>query len=89
MHEYTPEERIEAEARHTRAVEILKECQFGLAAQITKEQVAEGIFADKIVCFLRDTKYEQKDGDPNSIVEAEVVSVEAQTVNPVNPQPEA
>lgn len=58
MDKYSPEQVKDIKEREQKALNYLKELQLTPAAAISKEQIGNDMFADKVVPFIRDTKYE-------------------------------
>lgn len=57
---YSKEQIEDVKIREGKALETLKELQLTPAAQITKVNVGNDVFADRVIPFLQDTKYTEK-----------------------------
>lgn len=55
--EYTPEQVEDIKSRIQKAADFLKENQLEVSAVLTKVNVGENIFADRVVPTLTDTKF--------------------------------
>lgn len=64
MQNYTEEQVEDIKARELKALEAIKELQLTPAAQMSKINIGNDIFADQVVCYLQDTKYTKKDESP-------------------------
>lgn len=64
MSTFTPEQVEDVKAREAKALAYLKELQLTPAAQISKVNMGNDVFADKLVCYLNDTKYSIPSTDP-------------------------
>lgn len=74
MANYTDEQVKDITEREQKGLEALKALHLTPAAQISKVQMGNDIFADKLIPFLQDTKY---------ISTPSPVQVEAKTDEPV------
>lgn len=54
---FTPEQVKDIQEREAKALAYLKELQLTPAAQLSKISLGNDVFADKVVCYLNDTKY--------------------------------
>lgn len=54
---YTPEQISDVRDREEKGLAALKELNLTPAAQITKVNVGNDVFADRLIPFLQDTKY--------------------------------
>jgi hypothetical protein len=55
--EYTPEQIVDVKEREAKALEMLKSLQLTPAAVISKVNLGDDTFGDKLQCYLRDLKY--------------------------------
>jgi hypothetical protein len=61
MNKLTQEQITEIKERTTKAQAYLKELDLVPSAVVQKENIGEGIFVDKVIAYLQDTKYSKKD----------------------------
>lgn len=73
QNQYTPEQVGDIKAREAKGLEALKELQLTPAAAISKVNIGNDVFADKLTPFLQDTRYtiqpspiQQKDLDASA-----------------------
>lgn len=64
MTNFSPEQIEDIKARELKAIAMLKELQLTPAAQISKVNLGNDTFGDKITCYLNDTKYSIPSTDP-------------------------
>lgn len=57
---YTPEQVKEVQEREKKALEMLKELELTPAAMVEKFNVGDDVFADRVIPYLKDTKYSEK-----------------------------
>ncbi len=69
--DYTPEQIADIQEREAKALEMLKELQLTPAAQISKSNLGNDVFGDKIQPYLRDLKFTPTEStiDPNESAE--------------------
>ena len=60
MNKYTPEQIKDIEEREKKALEALKSLELTPAAVLSKMNVGDDMFVDKVTPYLRDTKYAEK-----------------------------
>ena len=58
---YTQEQIKDITDREAKALELLKELQLTPAASVSKVNMGNDTFSDKVVCYLQDIKYVPKD----------------------------
>lgn len=58
MQNYTPEEVKDIQEREAKALAALKELQLTPAASVQKVNIGGDVFADKLIPFLKDIKFE-------------------------------
>ena len=61
MEKYTQEQIKDIKERELKALEMLKELQLTPAAQIYKVNIGNDTFADKLIPYLADIKYNDKE----------------------------
>jgi len=57
---YSLEEQKDIEERVKKAQEVLKELQLFPTAQVIKVNLGDDVFADKIIAYLQDAKYNKE-----------------------------
>lgn len=57
---YKPEEIADIKDREAKGLEALKELQLTPAAQISKVNMGNDVFADQVIPYLRDIKYKDE-----------------------------
>jgi len=65
MENYTKEQIEDITKREKEALEALKKLELTPAAQVSKQNIGNDVFVDKVVCYLQDIKYLKKDEKPN------------------------
>ncbi len=71
--DYTPEQIADYTEREQKGMELLKELNLFPAALVTKDKVGTNLFADRVTCFLGDTKFSKNESNTKTSesVEAE------------------
>ena len=58
--QYSEEQKVDITEREKKALEMLKDLQLTPAAQVSKVQMGNDVFADKVTPFLQDLKYKDE-----------------------------
>lgn len=72
---YNEKQRVEIKERVEKARVLLKELKLSPAAQVSKENLGNDQFVDKVVCYLQDTRYVKQGDEYIEFVPAEPVGI--------------
>lgn len=74
MANFTPEQIKDIQEREKKCLDFIREQEMTPAAMIQKIKVGNDVFADKVIPFLNDTKYADKNGAVESPIQKDDIS---------------